>query len=158
MLADQAATERLGRALAPRLGAGDLVGLNGGLGAGKSTLARALVAARLAAVGRAGPIPSPSFTLVQVYDLGAVELWHVDLYRLGGVEEIAELGLEDAFATAICVVEWADRLGPAMPPRALLIDLDFAEATGEARRATLRTTGGGWGWLAAVLAESGATP
>ncbi len=78
--------------------------------------------------------------------------------KLGGAEEIVELGLEDAFAAAICVVEWADRLGPAMPPRALLIDLDFAEATGEARRASIRATGGGWGWLAGVLAEVGAAP
>ena len=69
-LADAAATERLARAIAPHLAAGDLVGLSGGLGAGKSTFARALIAARLAALGRAEDIPSPSYTLVQTYDLG----------------------------------------------------------------------------------------
>ena len=60
-----------------------MVGLSGGLGAGKSTFARALIAARLAALGRAEDIPSPSYTLVQTYDLDGVELWHADLYRLG---------------------------------------------------------------------------
>ena len=114
-LADPAATDRLARAIAPHLGAGDFVGLTGGLGAGKSLFARALIGARLAALGRAEDVPSPSYTLVQTYDLGAVELWHADLYRLGGAGEIAELGLEEAFATAICLVEWADRLGPALP-------------------------------------------
>ena len=86
-------TERLARAIAPHLGAGDLVGLVGGLGAGKSVFARALIGARLAALGRDEPIPSPTYTLVQVYDLGPVELWHADLYRLGGPGELVELGL-----------------------------------------------------------------
>ena len=93
--------------------------------------ARALIGARLAAIGRAEEIPSPSYTLVQTYDLGDVELWHADLYRLGAVEEIAELGLEDAFATAICVVEWADRLGAAEPARSLRLALDFVPGRDE---------------------------
>ncbi len=124
-LADAAATERLGRAVAPHLRPGDTLGLTGGLGAGKSTFARALIAARLAALGRAEDIPSPSYTLVQTYDLGPVELWHADLYRLGSAGEIAELGLEDAFADAICLVEWADRLGRDLPPRRLMLALDL---------------------------------
>jgi tRNA threonylcarbamoyladenosine biosynthesis protein TsaE len=153
-LPDAEATARLARAVAPRLGGGDVVALVGGLGAGKSVFARALIGARLAAVGRPEEIPSPSYTLVQTYDLGMVELWHADLYRLGTMTEIAELGLEEAFGTAICVVEWADRLGPALPARALTVALDFVPGDDDARRATLRVDGPGWDWLGTVLAEA----
>ena len=152
-LPDPDATETLARALAPRLGAGDLVALSGGLGAGKSSFARALIATRLAALGRAEEIPSPSFTLVQIYDLGAVELWHADLYRLGSIDEIAELGLEEAFETAICLVEWAERLGPSLPARRLELRLEFA-AEGEGRRAAIEARGAGWDWLDAALARA----
>jgi tRNA threonylcarbamoyladenosine biosynthesis protein TsaE len=155
MLADAAATERLARAIAPHLAAGDMLGLTGGLGAGKSSFARALIGARLAALGLAEEIPSPSYTLVQVYDLDGVELWHADLYRLGAAGEIAELGLEQAFATAITVVEWADRLGPAAPARRLELALDFVPEADEARRARLAAHGS-WPWLPAALAEAAA--
>lgn len=152
-LPDPEATEALARAIGPRLRAGDLVALSGGLGAGKSLLARALIADRLAALGRSEDIPSPSFTLVQTYDLGAVELWHADLYRLGVVDEVAELGLEDAFGTAICLVEWAERMGPALPDRRLTLTLDFLPADAEGRVATLDPRGDGWDWLPAAVAE-----
>jgi tRNA threonylcarbamoyladenosine biosynthesis protein TsaE len=152
-LADPAATELLARAIAPHLRPGDVLGLTGGLGAGKSTFARAAIAARLAAAGRIEDIPSPSYTLVQTYDVGDAELWHVDLYRLGGPREIAELGLEEGFANAICLVEWADRLGAALPGRALLLELDFASDE-DARIARLQARGPGWEWLPAALAEA----
>jgi tRNA threonylcarbamoyladenosine biosynthesis protein TsaE len=151
-LATPASTERLARAVAPHLRPGDLLGLTGSLGAGKSTFARALIAARLAAIGRAEDIPSPSYTLVQTYDLGGVELWHADLYRLGTPGEIAELGLEDAFATAITVVEWAERLGGALPARRLMLALKLPPGPGEARTARLAAHGPGWDWLPAALA------
>lgn len=151
-LATPAATAALARAIAPHLAAGDTLGLTGDLGAGKSHLARALIAARLAALGRAEDIPSPSYTLVQTYDLGDVELWHADLYRLGDPDEIAELGLEDAFGRAITVVEWADRLGSALPPRHLRIALDFVPGAEDARHATVTAAGPGWDWLPAALA------
>jgi tRNA threonylcarbamoyladenosine biosynthesis protein TsaE len=151
-LAGLEATERLARAIAPHLGPGDLVGLTGGLGAGKSSFARALIAARLAVLGRAEDIPSPSYTLVQTYDLGETELWHADLYRLGSTAEVAELGLEDAFATAITLVEWADRLGPALPARRLMLALDLLPGTEDARAARIEAHGGGWEWLADALA------
>lgn len=154
-LADPAATDRLARALAPHFGPGDMLALTGGLGAGKSHLARAVIAARLAALGRAEPIPSPSYTLVQAYDLGGLALWHADLYRLGGLDELAELGLDEAFAGAIAIVEWADRLGPALPARRLAIDLGFADETGEARLATLTAIGPGWDWLPGAITASG---
>ena len=113
------ATDAFARALAPHLGAGDALLLEGPVGAGKTAFARALV---LALRARAGlppeDVPSPTFTLVQTYDTGPFETWHADLYRLAGPSEVAELGLEDAFATALCLVEWPDRLGPLAPPGA----------------------------------------
>jgi tRNA threonylcarbamoyladenosine biosynthesis protein TsaE len=154
-LAGGEATERLGRVVAPHLGRGDLLGLTGGLGAGKSTFARALIAARLAALGRPEDIPSPSYTLVQVYDLGTaerpLELWHVDLYRLGSAGEIVELGLEEAFGGAICLVEWADRLGPALPERRLMLGLEIPAGEDDVRRARIEAHGPGWDWLPATL-------
>ncbi len=152
-LPDLDATETLARALAPELRAGDLVALSGGLGAGKSSFARALIGDRLAELGRIEEIPSPSFTLAQVYDLGATELWHADLYRLGSIDEIAELGLEDAFETAICLVEWAERLGPSLPARRIDLRLDFA-AEGEGRQAAIEARGPGWDWLDAALGRA----
>jgi len=113
-------TDRLGGILAACLDAGDTVLLDGPVGAGKTHLARALIRARL---GEAEDIPSPTFTLVQTYDLGDVEIWHADLYRLSHSDEIAELGLEAAFETAICLIEWPDRLGDLAPPDALRLQL-----------------------------------
>ncbi len=114
-------------ALAPGLAAGDTILLQGDLGAGKTHFARALIQARLAGAGLAEDIPSPTFTLVQTYFDGGTEIWHCDLYRMGGPEEVAELGLDDAFTDAICLVEWPDRLGDTAPDTALI--LTFAHAT-----------------------------
>ena len=150
-LKDAEATAALARALGPRLRAGDVLALLGDLGAGKSHFARSLIADRLEALGRSEDIPSPSYTLVQTYDLDTVEIWHADLYRLGGADEIAELGLEEAFGTAICLVEWADRLGPALPARRLTLALAFGPEP-DARSARLTASGPGWDWLAEALA------
>ena len=129
-LADAEATDRLGGWLAARLGAGDCLLLEGPIGAGKSHLARALIRARL---GRAEEVPSPSFTLVQVY-AADVEIWHADLYRLTHPDEVLELGLADAMATALTLIEWPDRLGNLRPERALTLQLS---TEGEGRRACL---------------------
>lgn len=130
-LPTSAETEALGRGLAALARAGDVFLLEGPIGAGKSCLARAFIRARL---GRDEDVPSPSFTLVQVYDADNVEIWHADLYRLTHPDEVWELGLDDAFASAICLVEWPDRLGAHVPPGALRIRL---EAAGDGRRAVL---------------------
>ena len=136
-LADADATIRLGARLAGLLGAGDALLLEGPIGAGKTLLARALIQARLAQAGRTEDVPSPTFTLVQVYDAAGLEIWHADLYRLTHPDEAVELGLEDAFREALCIVEWPDRLGALRPARALTIRLED-DATQDGRLATIR--------------------
>lgn len=135
-LATPEATGRLGIWLAGRLGAGDTLLLEGGIGAGKTHLARALIAACLAREGLAEDIPSPTFTLVQTYRAGPLEIWHADLYRLSHPDEAAELGLDEAFERALCLVEWPERLGSQRPADALTLRLEPA-ADGAARHATL---------------------
>jgi len=138
-LANPDATADLARRLAPRLQAGDTLLLEGPIGAGKTHFARSLIGARLASSGRAEDIPSPTYTLVQTYDDGATEIWHADLYRLTGADEAVELGLSDAFDTAICLVEWPDRLDPAEAPQALR--LSFAPGAGDDERVVILTGG-----------------
>jgi len=127
-------TADLGRWLAPLLAAGDCVLLQGPIGAGKSHLARALIRARL---GRMEDIPSPTFTLVQTYTAD-VDIWHADLYRLSHPDEVAELGLEQAFSQAICLIEWPERLGRLTPLNAIRIALSTKS---EGRSATLDAPG-----------------
>lgn len=117
------ATAEIASLLGASLRAGDVVLLSGPVGAGKSHFARALIQSRLARLGRFEDVPSPTFTLVQSYDLGQVELWHADLYRLSDPDEILELGLDQAFEEAICLVEWPERLGPLTPAGALHLSL-----------------------------------
>lgn len=119
-LPTDADTDALGRVLADHLRIGDTLLLTGPIGAGKSHLARAFIRRKL---GRMEDVPSPSFTLVQTYEDAAGDIWHADLYRLSHPDEVGELGLEDAFATAICLVEWPDRLGRLAPARALHLTL-----------------------------------
>jgi len=116
-------TTELAAAMGALLQPGDTLLLDGPVGAGKSHFCRALIQSRLAALGRMEDVPSPSFTLVQTYALGETELWHADLYRLSDPQEIIELGLEEAFAQAICLVEWAERLGDMAPRSALHLTL-----------------------------------
>lgn len=112
-------TARIARLVGVGLTAGDVILLHGPVGAGKSHFARALIQSRLAALGRYEEVPSPTFTLVQCYGLDNVDIWHADLYRLTSPEECEELGLLDAFDSAICLVEWPDRLADLTPPGAL---------------------------------------
>lgn len=119
-LASPEDTALLARRLGTLLHAGDCLLLSGGIGAGKSHFARALILSRLP---EPEDVPSPTFTLVQTYDLDEGELWHADLYRLGDVDHIVELGLVDAMQSAITVIEWPDRLADLTPENALHIDI-----------------------------------
>ncbi|QMU59312.1 MAG: tRNA (adenosine(37)-N6)-threonylcarbamoyltransferase complex ATPase subunit type 1 TsaE [Boseongicola sp.] len=105
--------------LAPLLRAGDCVLLDGNLGTGKTHFARALIQKRLEDAGLWEEVPSPTYTLVQIYNDGLTEIWHSDLYRLHSTEELVELGLDVALDTAITLIEWPDRLGELTPKNAL---------------------------------------
>ncbi len=131
-LPDEAATVALATQIAAIAEAGDVIALEGDLGAGKTVFARAFIHAR----GGGEEVPSPTFTLVQIYPLAAVEVWHFDLYRLQSPDEAWELGIEDAFAGGISLIEWPDRLGHLLPQDRLEIAFDFAERPGT-RRARL---------------------
>jgi tRNA threonylcarbamoyladenosine biosynthesis protein TsaE len=134
-LPDPAATDALAAAVAPRLRAGDTLLLDGPVGAGKTAFARALIGALQRAAGLPPEaVPSPTFTLVQTYDAGPFEVWHTDLYRLRDPAELLELGLDEAFAEALCLVEWPDRLGAATPGEAVTLSL---AVEGAGRTATL---------------------
>jgi len=121
-LADEAATSALGRRLARVLHAGDVVWLEGDLGTGKSTLARACLQAL---AGAPITVPSPTFTLVQTYAFDALTVSHVDLYRLTPGAEVAELGLDEALDEGALLIEWPDRLPAAAFPERLRISLDW---------------------------------
>ncbi len=107
-LTDDAMTTAFGRWMAAVLQSGDAVYLSGGIGAGKTHFARAVIRARLPHVT---DVPSPTFTLVQSYDGDGVTILHADLYRLDHPDEVAELGLDDDLRATISLVEWPERLG-----------------------------------------------
>ena len=121
ILASPAETCALARRLAPGLGPGDTLLLSGGVGAGKTHFARCLIQGLLSVPE---DVPSPTYTLIQTYAVPGAEIWHADLYRVEDVSELEELGLEDAFETAICLVEWPDRLHELAPETALRIALE----------------------------------
>lgn len=132
ILADLASTEAVGASLAAVARPGDVILLDGPLGAGKTSLARGF----LAALGLAGEAPSPSFAIVQPYAPPEVRVpvLHVDLYRVEDAGELAELGLDDALGDAVLLVEWPDRAGPGYWPDALRLTL--APVADDARRLT----------------------
>ena len=132
-LADEAATRRLGAAIAGVLRPGEAVCLSGPLGAGKSTLARALVRALTTPQEE---VPSPSFTLVQFYEGARLKVAHFDLYRLSSPDEAYEIGLDEALEDGAAVIEWPERLEGRLPRHRLDVDIALSEA-GEAREARL---------------------
>lgn len=125
-LPDLAAMDRFGRAIAAVLRAGDVVALSGGLGAGKTTLARGIIAG----LGHLGEVPSPSFAIIETYDPPSVRLplVHADFYRLEHPREAEELGLDDYREGAALIAEWPDHAGGfAHEPACLEITLETAE-------------------------------
>ena len=144
-LPDLAATERLGGRLASVARAGDCILLEGSLGAGKTALARAFL--RAAAGDPTLEVPSPSFTLVQIYDTKIGLVFHYDLWRLDGPGSLTELEWEDAL-DSIVLVEWPDRLGALRPAKSLTITLRLG--VGESREATLSGWDGRIDWADAA--------
>lgn len=119
-LHDEAATRALGAALAGLARPGDVIALEGGLGAGKTTLARGLVSALM---GPDTEVVSPTFTLVQTYESPCLAVWHFDLYRLDSPRELTEIGWDEA-ASGLSLVEWPERAGPALPHWRLEVRLE----------------------------------
>ncbi|SFR34191.1 tRNA (adenosine(37)-N6)-threonylcarbamoyltransferase complex ATPase subunit type 1 TsaE [Litoreibacter janthinus] len=122
-LADPDATTHLARAFSTLARSGMCILLEGPVGAGKSFFARALIQTLMAKNGGLEDVPSPTFTLVQSYELGQLDVWHADLYRLTSSDELIELGLDDAFETALCLIEWPERLGDLRPEHAIELTL-----------------------------------
>ncbi|SSC68787.1 tRNA (adenosine(37)-N6)-threonylcarbamoyltransferase complex ATPase subunit type 1 TsaE [Ciceribacter selenitireducens] len=131
-LATEADTIRLGEELALVVKPGDCVALWGDLGAGKSTLSRALL--RAMADDDYLEVPSPTFTLVQNYDL-RISVAHFDLYRLADPAELEEIGFADALDTGVCLVEWPDKAGTSLPAKR--IDITFGFDVGGGRQVTI---------------------
>jgi len=131
-LPDEAATAVFAARIAALARPGDVIALKGELGAGKTSFARAFIRAR----GGVEAVPSPTFTLVQVYELGEGTIWHIDCYRLRDPEEAWELNIEEAFSDGISLIEWPEKLAPLVPARRLEIALS-AGPVPEARRAAI---------------------
>lgn len=123
------ATSDLAKSLAHSLRPGDVILLSGPVGAGKTHFARAVI---LSCLEMPEDVPSPTYTLVQTYETRTHDIWHADLYRLTSVGEVIELGLVDAFESAICLVEWPDRLHDLTPDNAL--SLAFCNPAGDDSR------------------------
>ncbi|MET0532074.1 MAG: tRNA (adenosine(37)-N6)-threonylcarbamoyltransferase complex ATPase subunit type 1 TsaE [Microvirga sp.] len=141
-LPDHASTEDFARVLSEELKPGDLVTLSGGLGAGKTTLARALV--RVLAGDSELEVPSPTFTLMQVYDGSLFPVVHADFYRLSGGYELVELGWEEMTDSAVTLVEWPERADDGLKSERLDIHLDFAPGGGGNGRVAMLTGTGGF--------------
>ena len=130
-------TEALGRRLASKLQPGDVAALFGDLGAGKTTLARGV----LAGLGHDGEVASPTFPIVIPYETLRLPVWHVDLYRLDDPSEIDELALDEALQDGALLLEWPERMGPALWPHSLRLTL---RRQGEGARALTAGVPAAW--------------
>ena len=138
-LPDEKATAALATDLAARARQGDVIGLSGPLGSGKTTFARHFIGARMGA----SEVPSPTFTLVETYQPpSGPAIWHFDLYRIETPEDAYELGIEDAFTDGIALIEWPERLEGLMPRE----HLEVALAAGDSEKARIATLAPSPGW------------
>jgi tRNA threonylcarbamoyladenosine biosynthesis protein TsaE len=145
-LRDETATAALAARIAAMATPGDIIALKGDLGTGKTAFARAFIRAWV----NQEEVPSPTFTLVQVYDVGPTAIWHFDLYRIRAPEDAWELGIEDAFVEGISLIEWPERLGPLLPDRRL--ELNFAFGDNPGARLIAVDPGKGWQARLAMIA------
>lgn len=136
-------TADLARRIAARLGPASVLLLEGNIGAGKTHFARSLIQHLLA---QPEDVPSPTFTLVQTYQTPDFEIWHADLYRLSHPDEVFELGLTEAFDTALCLVEWPDRLADLAPDTALTLRFSVGDSD-DTRQIAASATDPRWNFL-----------
>jgi tRNA threonylcarbamoyl adenosine modification protein YjeE len=148
-LPSEAATVSIARRLAAVARSGDVIALSGDLGAGKTCFARGFIAAL---TGQAEEAPSPTFTLLQTYDSDAGTIWHFDLYRLTRADDALEIGLEDALAEGITLIEWPERIANLLPRERLDVALSFQRGNDSARHLDLAGRGG---WAARLRAVVG---
>lgn len=133
-------TADLARTFARLAKPGDVFLLEGGIGAGKTHFARSFIQSLLEVPE---DIPSPTFTLVQIYETPSFEIWHADLYRLTSPDEVVELGLENAFEEAVCLVEWPDRLAELAPENAVTMSFSV-DVQEDHRSLTLSSKNARW--------------
>ena len=121
-------TKKFGKQLCEKLTAGSIVALTGDLGTGKTTLTKAIAAG----LGVTDVITSPTFNIVKQYDSGRLPLYHFDVYRIGDVDEMYEIGYEEYFfGEGVCVIEWADLIDEIIPYDAMRIEIEYGEKEGE---------------------------
>ena len=121
-------TKKFGKQLCEKLTAGSIVALTGDLGTGKTTLTKAIAAG----LGVTDVITSPTFNIVKQYDSGRLPLYHFDVYRIGDVDEMYEIGYEEYFfGEGVCVIEWADLIDEIIPDDAMRIEIEYGEKEGE---------------------------
>ena len=121
-------TKKFGEKLCEKLTAGRIVALTGDLGTGKTTLTKAIAAG----LGVTDVITSPTFNIVKQYDSGRLPLYHFDVYRIGDVDEMYEIGYEEYFfGDGVCVIEWADLIEEIIPDDAVRIEIEYGEKEGE---------------------------
>ncbi len=153
-LADRDATRALACRVAAVAVVGDVICLGGVLGAGKTSFARDFIHA----LGGEDEVPSPTFTLVQIYELPAFTVWHFDLYRIDDASEVVELGIEDALDQGVTLIEWPERMAALLPPQRLDLDLETASpgaGHGDQYRCARLVGHGDWAPRVAGLAGHG---
>lgn len=121
-------TKEFGRKLGAEAQAGSVIALIGDLGTGKTTLTKAIAKG----LGVKDVITSPTFNIVKQYESGRLPLYHFDVYRIGDIDEMYELGYEEYFyGNGVCVIEWADIIGELIPQDAVIIEIEYGEKEGE---------------------------
>ena len=137
-LADESNTLQLGQQLAAALHQGGVIYLQGDLGAGKTTLSRGIIQA----MGHSGSVKSPTYTLVEPYQIGELAVYHFDLYRLSDPEELEFMGIRDYFADGVvCLIEWPERGGDRIPAADLVVTLNRVKDGNNQRHAQVKAIG-----------------